>query len=82
MIDPIENSPEDIRTMEILIDGVCKWSVSRMNLLTEQDQINNATSIYYEFAEWLDPDSENEVVIAKVAQEVHELMQGRALFNA
>ncbi|MGA0896402.1 MAG: serine hydroxymethyltransferase [Flavobacteriaceae bacterium] len=27
-------------------------------------------------------DSENEVVIAKVAQEVHELMQGRALFNA
>ena len=27
-------------------------------------------------------DSENEVVITRVAQEVHELMQGRALFNA
>lgn len=62
MIDPIENSPEDIKTMEILIDGVCQWSVSRMNLLTDQDQIDNATSIYYEFAEWLDPDFENEVV--------------------
>lgn len=72
MIDPIENSPEDIRTMEILIDGVCKWSVSRMNLLTEQDQIDNATSIYYEFDEWLDPDSENEVVaIDDMAFEPH-----------
>lgn len=27
-------------------------------------------------------DSENEAVITRVAQEVHELMQGRALFNA
>jgi len=72
MIDPIENSPEDIKTMEILIDGVCQWSVSRMNLLTEQDQIDNATSIYYEFAEWLDPDSENEVVaIDDMAFEPH-----------
>ena len=63
MIDPIENSPEENRAMEKLIERIARWTVSRMNELTYNDKVDDATSIYYEFEEWLDPASQNEVVI-------------------
>ena len=63
MIDPIENSPEENRAMEGLIERIARWSVARMNELTYNDRVDDATSIYFEFEEWLDPASQNEVVI-------------------
>ena len=63
MIDPVENSPEENRAMEKLIERIARWTVSRMNELTYNDKVDDATSIYYEFEEWLDPASQNEVVI-------------------
>lgn len=63
MIDPIENSPEENRAMEGLIERIARWSVTRMNELTYNDRVDDATSIYFEFEEWLDPASQNEVVI-------------------
>ena len=49
--------------MEGLIERIARWSVSRMNDLTYTDRVDDATSIYFEFEEWLDPASQNEVVI-------------------
>tara|TARA_A100001201_G_scaffold81045_2_gene72380 strand:- start:670 stop:798 length:129 start_codon:yes stop_codon:yes gene_type:complete len=34
-----------------------------MNHLTGRSKIEDATAIYYEFEEWLDPDIETDVVV-------------------
>ena len=63
MLEPMENDPEEAKMMEILVEGFTKWSVKRMNYLTAESKIEDATAIYYEFEEWLDPDMETDVVV-------------------
>lgn len=63
MLEPMENNPEEAKIMEIMIEGFTKWSVDRMNLLTGESRVDDATAIYYEFEEWLDPDMETDVVV-------------------
>ena len=63
MLEPMENNPEDSKMMKVLVEGFTKWSVQRMNYLTDKSRIEDATAIYYEFEEWLDPDKETDVVV-------------------
>ena len=63
MLEPTDHNPEEARMMEIMIEGFTKWSVTRMNDLTGHGRIDDATAIYYEFEEWLDPDQETDVVV-------------------
>lgn len=63
MLEPMENNPEDSKMMKVLVEGFTKWSVQRMNHLTGKSKIEDATAIYYEFEEWLDPDIETDVVV-------------------
>ena len=63
MLEPMENSPEESKMMEIMIEGFTKWSESRMNKLTGRGRVDDATAIFYEFEEWLDPDQETDVVV-------------------
>jgi hypothetical protein len=46
-----------------MVEGFTKWSVERMNDLTSSNRIDDATAIYYEFEEWLNPDESNDVVV-------------------
>lgn len=62
-LEPADNSPEDLMLMKTMVEGFTKWSVERMNALTAKDRIDDATAIYYEFEEWLNPDELNDVVV-------------------
>lgn len=62
-LEPADNSPEDLMLMKTMVEGFTKWSVERMNDLTANDRIDDATAIYYEFEEWINPDEFNDVVV-------------------
>ena len=63
MFDEINNTPEELLQMENLVYDVIDWSKDRMHTLDEDDEVDDATAIYFEFSEWYDPNNEFEVVI-------------------
>ena len=63
MFDEINNTPEQLLQMEETIYDVIDWSKDRMHTLVEDDEVDDATAIYFEFSEWYDPNAEFEVVI-------------------
>ena len=63
MFDEINNTTEELLQMENLVYDVIDWSKDRMHTLVEDDEVDDATAIYFEFSEWYDPNNEFEVVI-------------------
>ena len=63
MFDEINNTPEELLQMENQIYDVIDWSKDRMHTLVEDDEVDDATAIYFEFSEWYDPNGEFSVVI-------------------
>ena len=63
MFDEINNTPEELLQMENQVYDVIDWSKDRMHTLVEDDEVDDATAIYFEFSEWYDPNGEFSVVI-------------------
>ena len=63
MFDEIHNTPEELLQMENQVYDVIDWSKDRMHTLVEDDEVDDATAIYFEFSEWYDPNGEFQIVI-------------------
>ena len=63
MFEEINNSDDDLDRMTDSVYDVIEWSKDRMHTLVEDDEVDDATAIYFEFSEWYDPNGEFEVVI-------------------
>ena len=63
MFDEINNTPEELLQMENQVYDVIDWSKDRMHTLVEDDEVDDATAIYFEFSEWYDPNGEFSVVV-------------------
>jgi len=63
MFEEINNSDDDLDRMTDSVHEVIDWSKDRMHTLVEDEEIDDATAIYFEFSEWYDPNAEFEVVI-------------------
>ena len=74
MFDEINNTPEELLQMENQIYDVIDWSKDRMHELVEDDEVDDATAIYFEFSEWYDPNGEFSVVI--IDEEFRKLFNG------
>jgi len=74
MFDEINNTPEELLQMENQIYDVIDWSKDRMHTLVEDDEVDDATAIYFEFSEWYDPNAEFEVVV--IDEEFRKLFNG------
>jgi hypothetical protein len=74
MFDEINNTPEQLLQMEEAIYDVIDWSKDRMHTLVEDDEVDDATAIYFEFSEWYDPNGEFSVVV--IDEEFRKLFNG------
>ena len=63
MFEEISNNHDDLDRMTDSVYDVIEWSKDRMHTLVEDEEIDDATAIYFEFSEWYDPNAEFEVVI-------------------
>lgn len=63
MFDEINNTPEQLLQMENQLYDVIDWSKDRMHTLVEDQELDNATALYFEFSEWYDPNGDFEVVV-------------------
>ena len=74
MFDEINNTPEELLQMENQVYDVIDWSKDRMHTLVEDDEVDDATAIYFEFSEWYDPNGEFSVVV--IDEEFRKLFNG------
>jgi hypothetical protein len=63
MFEEINNTPERLLRMENTLRDVIDWSKDRMHTLVEDQEVDNATALYFEFSEWYDPNNDFSVVV-------------------